>query len=310
MQKTEKPCQKNISTKSLKSYLNSGFEGHVSVNEKVTKFTGIDKTVPAPNNWDNIPGDVSFRFLIAHDGRGGIGITNDPREPKNHVAYFEILESGEKKGRAQGSFILNRKYDYNAIYWRSRIYIPHDWKVIESNTPPYGWAGFLKLWTKTLPREKLEGDDIAYDGAGSFRMGFSFEISEEENHFVWVCHGQDRTYASSETNKGWKRSNKKSPIPFGEWATFEYYISKGPDPKIHPDSSARFLVRMKVDGGDWVTLFDICDELTEHSTHPVPGYRAFQPFKNYVSKRYIDHLFSEGKRVYFLYDDIHLWLGE
>ncbi len=285
--------------------IRSGFENdtYLSVGGTSIHIRGTDHSVPGPSNaWDPLPDGMAFELWDqdTYPDKAYYELLPDPLNSDNRALMAELRGHNGVKGRAQGSFKFTYSTDYqvNIIHFNFRWLIPEDWRSLQE-MDPHGWTDFFEIWC----RYGDEGDFDVFDGAGIFRMNFSFE--EYNGKFRWDIRGQDRCYHGDD-DRSWIKYNEDIPVPFGEWAEFEVLVIKGPDPKTEPRSQARFLVKIKTTGNSWQTLFDVQDERTEHSYAPQEGYRSFQPVKNYTQANNIDYLISKGLRPVFYYDDFDL----
>jgi hypothetical protein len=293
----------------MRQVISSGFEqeSYLDFGSYYLFIRGMDESFPSPgNSWYPLPDEIRFELWDedTYPEKAYYELLPDPLDSTNRVLLAELRGHNGVKGRAQGSFKFDRGTDYpvNVVHFRFRWLIPADWESL-GEMDPHGWTDFFELWT----RYGNESDFSTYDGAGTFRMNFTFQ--ESEGKFVWHCKGEDRCYVGTD-DREWVRYNRDIPVPFGKWAEFEVLVIKGPDPKADPRSQARLLVKIRTDEGPWQTLFDVTDERTEHSYAPQPGYRSFQPVKNYTQANNIDYLIGKGLRPAFYYDDFGLFVSE
>ena len=295
-----------------KLVIRTGFEKGIAIEGRT--LAGRDGTLlGAFNDWSNLNADMRFSLYIPRIGNGpagrsDYGFSRDPLNPQNRVFRAEILGHNERNGRAQASFLTDRIVNpseyYDEFYATYRMYIHPDWQTLAQMDPPR-WTNFFEVWT---PRLSSEQCDVC-NNAGSFRINFRFnEIDGQPNQFGWNARSSDMSYRHDDDRSGWSLDNNVAPVPFGQWVTFQVYLKKGPDPKIHPDSEARFIVRMKPGSGPWYTLFDIQDQRTQHSRLPQPGYRAVSLIKNYIDADNVMFMQQRDARMVFYYDDIELYV--
>ncbi|VGO20865.1 hypothetical protein [Pontiella sulfatireligans] len=286
--------------------IHSGFEPDTVYANRYLK--GADHSVSGDaSNWDRLNPKLDrcvFRTLIT--GTGDIDIIPDPENPENRAMKFEILSHNGLKGRAQGAFKFRAEEPVEVVCFIYRWYIPEEWRAIADIPEEHGWNDFFEIWSKKLPEAECD----VFDKAGSFRVNFQFlENPDVEGQFGWEMRGENKSYDTAVGPARWRRYNWNAPVPFGQWSTINGFLVKGDDPETNPLSKARVFVRIKPDGGEWRTLFDVSDERTEHSHRPQSGYNSFAIFKNYTQAKNVDYLLSQGKRIYFLYDDVRLRVG-
>jgi hypothetical protein len=293
-----------LKDRKFEKVIESGFEPDVRLDG--LQLEGTDNSVSSEhNNWSSLNGKMRFNLYDRGD-LSRFAIVADPLDSSNNVFLAEIVkDDGVERGRAQGTFYVTDDAVYDEFYSTYRVYFPKDWQRLKE-MDPHGWTGFFEMWTK-----ELSGSDCdTCNGSGSFRMKFYFlESSSTSNKFIWELKGQEMAYKEGKKGDSWIKRNNSVEVPFGKWATYEVYVRQGPDPKLVSDSPARFIVRMKPDGGEWQTLFDVSDERTEHSSKPQDGYLKFQPVKNYTKRTNIDFMLTRGLRPAFFYDDIKFYVG-
>ena len=298
-----------------KLVIQSGFESDVTVVEddvkKTTNFVGSDNSLPSPNSWDTLNAQMGYSMFYRGSSLSKFEIVRDPLNAKNKVAKFQIVDHKDGSGRAQGTFFNERKYGhteiYNVYHVKYRQYISPDYEALKDFKPIAGmqaWTDFFELWTPTAPK----GSTDVTNAAGAFRINFEFQPNNLGG-FEWVLLGQDMEYKNQDGYQTWKKFNETAPVPFGKWAEWDVYVVKGADPKNNPNSPAQVIVKMKPDGEDWITLFDVKDERTEHSWLTQEGYYQYQPFKNYLGNATTEFLKKLGKTDISLYfDDFRLWV--
>ena len=289
--------------------IRSGFEAdtYLEIGLPENHIRGVDQSVAGPyNTWSPLRDKIGFELWNheTYPDKAYYELIADPLDSTNRVLLAELRGHNGLKGRAQGSFkfTYGTSYPTNVIHFRFRWLIPSDWESL-GEMDPHGWTDFFEIWTKY----GNEADFDVYDPAGTFRTNFRFE--ESGGRFIWHIKGEDRCYKGT-NDREWVRYNREIPVPFGRWAEFEVLLVKGPDPKAEPRSQARFLVKIKTGDDPWQVLFDVRDERTEHSYAPQPGYRSFQPVKNYTQANNIDYLIGKGLKPAFYYDDFELSLSD
>jgi hypothetical protein len=295
--------------------IQSGFESDVKIVEndetKTTRFTGTDNTFNTANSWDKLNAEMAHNIFYRGSSLSKFDIVPDPLNAKNKVAKFQIVDHKDGNGRAQATFFNERRFGhteiYNVYHVKYRQYISPDYEALKDFKPIPGmnaWTDFFELWTPTAPK----GSTDVTNGAGAFRILFDFQ-PDNIGGFEWVIVGQDMEYKNQDGTQTWRKYNETAPVPFGKWAEWDVYVVKGADPKKNPNSPAQIIVKMKPDGEDWITLFDVKDERTEHSWIPQEGYYQFQPFKNYLGNATTEFLKRQGKSDISLYfDDFRLWV--
>ncbi len=293
-----------------KLVIRTGFENGVTIQGRT--LAGRDRTLlGAFNDWSNLNADMRFSLYTPGRGNGpagrsDYGFSRDPLNPQNRVFRAEILGHNEKNGRAQASFVTNRTPSeyYDEFYATYRMYIHPDWRTLGRMNPPH-WTNFFEVWSPKLNPNQCD----VCNNAGSFRINFRFnEIKGQPNKFGWNVRSGDMSYRRGDDRGDWSLDNNVAPVPFGQWVTFQVYLKKGPDPKTHPNSKARFIVRMKPDNDRWYTLFDVQDQKTQHSRRPQPGYRAMSLFKNYISARNVRFMQQRDARMVMYYDDLEMYV--
>lgn len=293
-----------------KLVIQSGFESDVSVyvnnEEKRTTFVGTDHTLPSPNSWDHLNGQMVFHMLH----RGPVShfeIVPDPLNPQNKVAKFQIIDHLDGHGRAQASFLMGKSLGFDEIYnvhhVKYRQYIPWDYEALKDFKPipdMRAWTDFFEIWSPVAPAGSVD----VKNPAGAFRIHFEF-VPNNLGGFEWHLRGEDMEYKSADGLRQWIRHNYSVAVPFGKWTEWDIYIVKGSDPKVDSNSSAQVVIKMKPDGEEWQTLFQVTDERTQHSWITQDGYYQNNIFKNYLGNATVQFLKDQGKTdISLYYDDV------
>ncbi|WP_379130263.1 S-layer homology domain-containing protein [Paenibacillus sp. sgz500958] len=308
----------------------SGFESNVTAvtndQGRTSTFAGSDQPL-STFSWDNLNGDLNYGNYYRDPSLSTYSIVPDPLDPNNKVAKFTVVNYGADSasttlnGRAQGSFSMGKQVGrneiYNTLHVKYRQYFSPDYEALKDITPENSdglakWTDLFEIWTPPSP-DSIASQLDHVNAAGAFRINFEFEPNYDKSlngGFTWHLRGEDMDFKNSDGYRQWLTSNSSVPVPFGKWAEWDIYVVKGADPKVDSTSSARVIVKMKVEGEqEWVTLFNETNERTQHSWISNEGYYQAGIFKNYLGPGTVKFLKDMGKQDISLYfDDLSFWV--
>ena len=135
------------------------------------------------------------------------------------------------------------------------------------------------------------------DRAGKTRWTFSFLKDEGEGKSLYW--GVDAQGAQPGWHDLWEERNRKVPIPFGQWCTFEILFKRG------KGEEGRIWVAVTPEGGTKQVVFDLAKD-TEHPISPMP-LRSFQLWKLYTHKDIVRWMKDRNQPISAYYDDFEWW---
>jgi hypothetical protein len=278
-------------------------------------FRGVDPTVPAPNDWDQIAAHPILGTLrIYHEGgdetQRYARIVPDEVDPTNHVLRFWIGEpnvviqepSGpQPKSRVQAELYGNS--DLREFYQSVRVRFHPDLALLKQFPDPFAWFTLAEFWNKPFWSEVSEDAPIPYP----FRMSLGVWklASGPVDALYFGAEAQVMVSASPHfrVKKVWDEANTDFPIPFGCWLTVETYYREG------DRETGRFFCAVTPEDGPRTVLFDI-HNWTHHPENPAPeGLTHYNPLKVYTSAQIVEFLRERCAAVQVDWDDFALWRG-
>lgn len=290
-------------------------------------ITGVDHSVEPPNDWDafhpHLPPPHPWVGLLVPASHGriaepGLGyfdiqylggtpaerfarIVEDPTCPGNHVLHFCILQANERypggaKSRVQACIYRNR--GLTAISSRVRMYLHPDLEVLRGWDIGFKWLTLQEYWFEPA----WEGGERTFritvglcrePGAGDRELHFNIHgqpVPEKGSPVLPQYSGWDRPT--------WEKVNYDFPVPTGVWLECETGYRMG------DAQTGRFSFRVRPQGGDWVSIFDIRDwTYNPRSARPQPLY-GWNPMKLYTSAALTDYVRNRGGFLQVYWDDL------
>jgi len=286
---------------------NSGFEPGVTGTpvDALNEFSGIDLSVPPPNDWDAFEdhpmiGNINLQYQGGVVSERFSKIIEEPGNPDNHVLQFwlqdpNVVTSGceQCKGRIQ----LNI-YNNNGFYemrQTNRMYLHEDWDLLQQLEHGFNWMTLSEFWN--------EGN--WYGDEHPFRI--SVNLIKEEGvgrPYHFGIHGQTGAIDGSSWTSIWAEENTEFEVPVGKWMTFEYVFFEG------DKDNGNLVFRVTVEGEEPVTIFDIHD-YTRHPQDPNPdGLTLFNPLKMYTSASTLNEAKNIGVALQIYWDDLAVFAKE
>ncbi len=261
-------------------------------------FSGIDNSVPPPNDWVNDLENHSNIGTFDIQYQGGdvteryAKIITDPTGSANKVLHFWLKEPNVDgtKGRIQANI-----YDNNClieVYHTSRLFLHSDFNILQNSPETFDWLTLFEYWNN------------AGWTSEEYPFRITINIEKRDNSIgsplYFGVHAQ--TYnGSSWNNNVWDIDNTDTPIVFNQWLTTEVYFKEG------DNNSGRFYFAITPEGGNKKVIFDITD-FTHHPEDPCPdGLTHFNPMKLYTSDELLNYMTNNGGILQVYWDNFQLW---
>lgn len=266
-------------------------------------MTGIDTSVPAPNDWiqdlDQHPniGDFTFQYEGGDETERYVRLIQDPIDPQNQALQFwlqhaNVEKDGVKfKGRVQANIYNNE--GLSEIYQKVRMYFPSDFASLEQAPTTFGWLTIFEFWNNPEWRTPDLG----------FRVTVNVKkLSPEVNTpLTFGVHGQ--VFEDDRYKIHWEEDAHMFSIPKDQWLTVEIYFVDG------DTENGRFYMAVTPENEQKVVLFDITNT-TQHPNDTNPdGLTHYNPMKLYTSRGLIDHVRDNDMVLQLYWDDFELWKG-
>lgn len=289
--------------------LNSGFEDSVRVNVRFKgdeKISGIDYSMPSPNDWSFKDGTRIKRIDIQYEGGDTTmryaRIVPDPTNPANKVMEFRIYEPNvgpdrgvKNKSRIQTTVVST---DLHELHQSVRVYLHPNMAELKNFSGVFSWLTLMEWWNN------IGWNDTEYPFRISFGIG---KPSDGQGELYFHVDSENLEYSALAANqrvnfiRKWEEMNTDIEVPFGKWFTLEYYIKEG------GPFGGRFYMTYKPDGGEEVVLFDIHGD-THGEGNPEPkGFRTWHPIKLYTDTKTVNHLRRYKKFMSVYWDDLKIW---
>ena len=305
---------------------NTGFEGSTRLEASIgpyfhgapdqyEDFFGIDPTVPAPNNWEQIKKHPVLGSLrLYHEGgdesQRYAKIVPDEAASGNHVLRFWIGEPNvliqgpegvQPKARIQAELYYNE--GLRDIYQSVRVRFHPTIALLKDFPDAFNWFTLAEFWNKPFWSENDDLSDVPYP----FRMslGLRKQTSGHANALYFAVEAQvmRSDLPSFKVEQIWEEVNTDFAVPFGSWMTIESYYREG-DPE-----TGRYYVAVTPENGPRVVLFDIHD-WTYHPKNPSPdGLTHYNPIKMYTSAEVVEYLRNRSDGLQVDWDDLAFWTG-
>jgi len=291
-------------------------------------FTGVDHSLAPPNDWNAFRGHLPPLHPwadpagpLAKDAPGAPGqprlgyfdiqylggtvaerfarIIEDPTHPGNHVLHFSITRANEKfpggaKARVQASLYKNR--GLTQMSSRLKMYLHPDLEVLRGWEVGFDWLTLQELWFGP----SWEG------GQHPFRISLGLcraPGAGQELHFN--IHGQPTWEEGMPVFPKypdwgwptWELVQQDFAVPTGVWLECQtcYRMGNG--------ITGRFCYRVRVNGGTWVSIFDVTN-WTYNPRSPVPiPLTDWNPMKLYTSSALVDYVRNRGGIAQIYWDD-------
>ena len=281
---------------------NSGFEPNTdTINQTPSgaDLTGIDNSVPIPNDWDVFddslaPGTFSIQYQGGEDTMRLAEITPDPEDPSNNVLKFWVdypNVGAAEKSRVQANIYNTDGFDN--IFYKTRFYIPNDLDTLKYLPINLRWFTLMEFWND--PEWELS--------TTGFRISVNLYKDSTEDYFYFGIHGQTYNESEDKYEDYWANENKLFEVPTGEWMTIKVHFIEG------DDTDGKFWMSCQPEGESETIVFD----LTEYTHSPFDtgdgpdGLTHFNPLKMYTSAELVDSLRNWGFQCHVYWDDFALW---
>lgn len=282
---------------------NNGFEGtsgivHIGSGSVGDQLIGADNTIPSPNDWsvfmDSIfPGPANIYYEGGDDMMRYAKIVNDPFDANNKVLEFWMNHpnvSGASKGRIQMDAYNGS--GLKEIYQSVRVLLDRDIELLKGWNVKFSQFTLFELWNNKVWNSAPEAFRISLNIAKTnplHNTGLYFKISSEK-------------YNGSAYSPVWADTAINYQIPFGKWATFEYYIKEG------GEQDGRFYFAVTPDGESKTVVFDIRNYTKSPDAIKPDGITDINPLKLYTNSGVINHLRETHHRPIKIYwDDVKVW---
>jgi hypothetical protein len=274
----------------------SGFEPDTTISADLRDISGIDHSVPPPNDWVQ-----SFR---QHPNRGNAGfyyengtyddrraaIIDDPTNPGNQALHFYLHRPADK-GRVQ----MDHHYDTGLVesYHLVDMYIHPDFNLLKTYQPSFTWMTIAEFW-----------NNHNNDPAGHpFRITVSLVKLATGNvdEFHWWCEGQRFEGPYWEEPAFWIDENLDFPVPIGEWFRISYYFKEG------DNNTGRFVVEVTTNSGEHITICDVHNYTHEPDNNSPDGLGHIDSLKIYTDGDRVDFVRNQGGTLQLYWDNFRMY---
>jgi hypothetical protein len=271
---------------------------------QIVEFRGIDRSVPAPNDWDKIAADPQLgTFRIYYEGgdesQRWARILPDEKNPANHVLRFHlaapnarVLKHGQPivKSRIQADLYGNA--DLHEFYQSVRVRFSSGFELLRDFPGTFGWLTLAEYWNH----------------AGWTKDPFPFRITlglrkanAGPGQPLYFSVGAERQTGADDYAPIWHETNRAFPVPTGRWLTLETYYREG------NAQTGRYYLAVTPEGGSRSVIFDL-HTITHHPDNPAPaGLKNYNPIKLYTSAELVNFVRARGAALEADWDDYHLW---
>lgn len=281
----------------------SGFEpdSRVIARGENADITGTDKSLPAPNDWDNDLdnnpeiGSFGIQFEGGDSSKRYAKIVADPVKPSNHALQFWLNEPNQKNGRVQATLYGNK--GMKELYQSVRVFLPADVNAVKSFPKEVHWLTLSEFWNNITWSQKVPFGFRVTLGLGKEGI--------QRNELRFILDAQDCQLFENGSQKYttiWAEVNRSVPVPIGKWFTMEYYFKQG------GADSGRFFMKIKPDGQKASVVFDV-KNFTHNTKDPAPdGLSDYNPLKLYTSAELVNYVRTVGHSTLQVYwDDLSIW---
>lgn len=299
--------------------IQTGFESNLILTDGVPSaqradFSGIDNSVPVPNNWDvhlEQSGHVHDSRIYFENGTSAdrlAEIVNSPKagDGQGKVLHFQLSNAAifrdgvPFKGRVQHS--VSGVTGMKQIYFKTKMYLPPHMEDLKLYSGTLSWFTIAEWWND-------QGSD-----PDPFRITVAIHKPNAAigSALRFDIHGQERVGTKWAPGLQWHQTNTNFSIPTDTWMTMEYYVQEGGEPGTGAPEG-RFVMVVTPEGGSSEIIFDI-KKRTHHQdigtggAHGTfNGYEDFQVHKLYCGLKEITHMQSLGNTLDVYWDDFELW---
>lgn len=272
----------------------------------ITRITGTDHSVSAPNNWTtDLDGYSQFGDLVFEYHSGGdtssaryARIVNDPTPggSGNKVLQYWLGSSGGTADRGRVQALLRNNANLTEVFYKFRMYLHPDIELVKQSVDPNGWFTLAEFWNQP---SWIAGAQypfrISLNLTKDLGVGkpFKFRVSGQTTP---VSGGED----TEEFTTVWEEKNHWN-VPTGTWLDGEIYYKEG------NAGTGRFYFAIAPEGQEKRVVFDI-NNWTYHPQNPAPaGLTHFHPFKLYTSRSLTNFVKDRGGALQIYWDDIQFW---
>lgn len=296
----------------------SNFDGSLKLSVKdnrIWTLSGKDVSRSNSSDWGNVGRTGFFEKggpRNEPDHLVDYALVPDPKESKNTVIRLHSIDDDRaKKGTTRAQVTFTYRDDIGPVlssFIRMRWFIDPTFKQLANmknsdGEDKHGWTDFFEIWWNNLPF--CPGADTC-NPAGSFRANFKFAEIDDTKEFEWIAHVEDMEGPKEERSKD-RYHNPDVPVWFGRWIEVQVLIVEGENPKVNPESPARFAVAMRPEGSSkWRIVFDIRDVQLKPK-EGVNGIKSLHPLKNYMQDSNLDFMRGGKRRAFMYYDDLQIW---
>ena len=295
---------------------NTGFEDETRISsnyEGSEHFTGIDHSVPEPNDWsifNSQNANSIFNSFRVNFGGGNrdvrkAEIVSDPVNPANRVLHFRVNDANSgPKGRIQAEFIVRKDKGIRKLYQKVKVYVPESMRVLE-NCPDRFWIIIAEFWnnmawTNILPEY-------------AFRV--SVHIQKDEgagNNLCFMVTTNDIPYEGEGKDRKYKHNYIESivspvQVPYGTWMTVEYYFQEGAYEATGDLPEGHFFMAVMPEGGERKVVCSL-KTITHSPSNPNPdGLTDWAAMKLYFPANLVKWIKEQGLALELYYDDLEIW---
>lgn len=278
----------------------SRFEGTtaiaVSTTSQFEDITGVDDTLPPPNDWvahfEDAPGIGTVRVYY----EGGTAtqrrarVIPEPGNAGNRVLEYWMADAngGGTKGRIQVDVYGNT--GLREVLQTVRLFLADDFRHYRSYPTTATWMTFFEFW-----------NDPDWTGEPyPFRISVNLAKPDAAagTDLYFKVHGQTGGNGWSDV---WAQQDRSFPVPLGKWIRLDVYFKEG------NATTGRFYFAATPDGEATRVIFDVRN-FTHHPSDPAPdGLGSFNPMKLYTSSQIMAHVMGQGGVLRMFWDDFALW---
>ncbi|NQX60825.1 hypothetical protein [Paenibacillus qinlingensis] len=290
----------------------SGFEaGSVGVTDPsdtgtITRITGTDTSVSAPNDWTtHLNGYSKFGDLVFEGHSGGDTSTSrfakivadpTPGGSGNKVLQYWLGNSGGSADRGRVQALLKNNTNLTEVFYKYRMYLHPDIELVKQSVDPNGWFTLAEFWNQP-----------SWTSGAQYPFRMSLNLTKDlgvGKPFKLRISGQTTPTSSEDDTTQfvtvWEERNDWN-VPTGVWLNMEVYYKQG------DANSGRFYLAITPEGGEKRVVFDVTN-WTYHPQNPAPeGLTHFHPLKLYTSRTLTNFVKDHGGALQILWDDLEFW---
>jgi hypothetical protein len=212
--------------------------------------------------------------------------------------------NGTSTERAQVSLDWYNQPDQDAVYhFRVKMKFHADLEYLRENfTSIIGigssnWIDFHEIWLHK---------STAWDGdtAGSARWNINLnKAAGTDQPYKWWLKGEKRQPDIESGVDFWNAENTSVPVQCGKWFYLDTYM------KVGEGTAGRMTVKIRYEGEEEQTLFDVNDTTLYYEGYPELKLQAFNPVKVYTSDAIMDWMATETKE-FTMYMAEFIWFND